>query len=167
MNKADYWINKLNLKEHLEGGFYNETYRSIETIPSNALPSRFNKEHAFSTAIYFLLKSGQKSLFHKIKSDEIWHFYDGSPLKLYFLDKKGNLGEIVLGRDYEQRKFLHAIMLADTWIGAFPMLEDSFSLVGCTVSPGFEYEDFEIAKRNELISLFPQHRSIIELLTNP
>jgi len=166
MSKADYWIKKLNLKEHIEGGYYNETYRSLEKIPLTALPSRFKSDHSFSTTIYFMLKSGQKSLFHKIKSDEIWHFYDGSPIKLYFLDSSGNLGDVILGRDYERNQFFHAIMLANTWIGGFPILKNSYSLVGCTVAPGFEYEDFEIAKRNELLKFYPQHKSIIELLTN-
>src|SRR5882672_4592772 len=89
MKPAEYWIEQLGLQPHPEGGFYMETYRSVETIPQNGLPPRFTGPRSFSTAIYFLLRSQDRSLFHRIKSDELWHWHGGSTLSIYVLNKHG------------------------------------------------------------------------------
>ena len=85
MQTANYWIEKLNLKQHPEGGFYSETYRSKETISKDALPDRYTSNHSFGTAIYFLLRSEDVSAFHRLKSDELWFFHLGSPVEVVFL----------------------------------------------------------------------------------
>src|SRR5215218_2287643 len=97
MHSIDTLIVKLNLNAHPEGGWYAETYRSEETIPVTALPARFKGERCFSTAIYFLLPAGVFSAFHRIQSDECWHFYEGDPLNIYVIEPSGNLSVIKLG----------------------------------------------------------------------
>ena len=87
MRSAEYWVSHLNLQPHPEGGFYKETYRSKESIPENGLSGEFKGSRNFSTAIYFLLRSKDRSLFHRIRSDELWHFHDGSSLTIYILEK--------------------------------------------------------------------------------
>ncbi|HGY55867.1 MAG TPA: cupin domain-containing protein [Caldithrix abyssi] len=162
---AQYWIKKLNLKKHPEGGYYKETYRSPERIRREHLPGRFRKDHCFSTAIYYLLPGTEFSAFHRIRSDEIWHFYHGSPLILYSIDREGMLFEIKLGQNLEKGQLFQARIPAGNWFAARVMFEDDFSLVGCTVAPGFEYEDFELGDRKTLLQLFPRHKEIIKALT--
>ncbi len=101
---ADYWTAKLHLEIHPEGGYFKEMYRSAECISADALPARFKSERSFSTVIYFLLKSGQVSRFHRIKSDEQWHFYTGSPLTLHIIDENGKYTKKLLGPDFEKEK---------------------------------------------------------------
>ena len=85
MKSIDYWIDHLGLLPHPEGGYYKETYRSPEVLAASSLPNRFGGNRNYSTAIYFLLRSEDKSVFHRIKSDELWHFYQGSTLLIYVL----------------------------------------------------------------------------------
>src|SRR5688572_10263722 len=108
MQTADYWIHHLNLAPHPEGGFYRETYRSKENIQLCGLPSRFPSPRSFSTAIYFLLRSQDKSLFHRIKSDELWHFHAGSALNIYLLEH-GNLKIFKLGDNLEAGELLQVV----------------------------------------------------------
>ena len=161
MKNADYWIEKLEMLAHPEGGYFKEIYRASEIIDAGSLPNRYSSNHSFSTSIYFLLKSGQVSKFHRIKSDEIWHFYSGSPIIIYNLDELGNMNEFLLGEDFDKNQFFQVIMKANNWFAAHPLEDKSFSLVGCTVAPGFEFEDFELASRNELLQKYPQHKEII------
>lgn len=163
MQDATFWINKLGLKPHPEGGFYVETYRASEKVAGAALPARFKSDHTFGTAIYFLLRSEDISAFHRIKSDEIWFFHVGSPVNVYFLTEQG-LEVHRLGND-ENASF-HLVVPAHTWFGAKVVDSTSFTLVSCTVSPGFEFEDFELAIRHDLLSEFPQHEEAIRELTH-
>jgi uncharacterized protein len=162
---ADFLVDYLELEPHPEGGYFKETYRSKDVIPQSALGAAFSEDHVFSTAIYFLLKSGQVSKFHKIKQDEMWHFYFGSPLRVLFLEDNGNIEEFTLSPEIKSGHVFQALMPANTWIAAYPLEEDSFTLVGCTVSPGFEFSDFTMADRDEMIKKFPQHRELIKNLT--
>lgn len=162
MQEAAFWIDKLGLKAHPEGGFYTETYRSTETISKAALPERFASNHCFGTAIYFLLRSEDISAFHRIKSDELWFFHVGSPVAVYFLSEKG-LERHLLGLDGNGS--FQLVVPANTWFGAKVLQPASFSLVSCTVSPGFEFQDFELANRHDLLLEFPQHESMIKELT--
>jgi len=163
MNTVDYWINHLELEPHPEGGFFKETYRAFEIVAD--LPDRFHGSRNFSTAIYFLLRSQDRSVFHRIKSDELWHFYDGSSLLIYVLTKKG-LQVHRIGSNLEKGESLQVVIPANCWFGAKLETPDSFALCGCTVSPGFDFRDFEMANRKELLSEFPDYTNIIHELTH-
>ena len=152
------------LLPHPEGGWYKETYKSIEQISQNALPQRFSGDRAFSTAIYFLLEQGNFSAFHSIKSDECWHFYIGEPLWVYVLFPNGLLQIFVLGSDISSGELFQFVVPANCWFASRPAPNSSFSLVGCTVSPGFDFADFELADAKELIKTYPQHEKIIKEL---
>lgn len=164
---AAYWIEKLGLLRHPEGGYYRETYRSDEVVERGALPSRFTGLRPFSTAIYFLLNGDDTSAFHRIKSDELWHFYSGSPLAIHVIDQNGEYTPIKLGCAPEQGEYFQAVVKAGSWFGASLCKPRSYALVGCTVAPGFDFDDFEMGTRDELLRLYPAHRTIIEKLTLP
>ena len=157
-------VQQFNMLPHPEGGYYKETYRSAEIINKDALPTRFDGNRYFSTAIYFLLEQGNFSAFHKIKSDECWHFYAGQSLLVYVLQPDGSLGIIRLGNNIAAGETFQYVVPANCWFASEPAPESDFSFVGCTVAPGFDFADFELAKANELIQLFPQHQSIIQRL---
>lgn len=160
-----FWIEALGLRPHPEGGWYRETYRSSETVAGEHLPPRFGGARCFSTAIYFLLPGGEFSALHRIKSDEIWHFYAGSPLTLVAIDAAGTLTETVLGRRPERGESFQARVPAGSWYGAWIEDPTSYALVGGTVAPGFDFADFELAERAALEALHPQHRALIRRLT--
>src|SRR6266498_5299526 len=125
------------LQPHPEGGWYKQTYKSNEHIPANALPERFGGNRTFSTAIYFLLQKNEFSSFHRIKSDECWHFYSGDPLLIYVIKLDGELEVISLGSDIENGQLFQYVVLANCWFASKPPLESNWSFVGCTVAPGF------------------------------
>ncbi|MCX7809310.1 MAG: cupin domain-containing protein [Leptospiraceae bacterium] len=158
-------IRSLNLTKHPEGGYYREIYRSNEFIPVEVLENRKNAKKPYrniSTSIYYLLVNSDVSLFHRIKSDEIWHFYQGSPLLLHILDEeKQEYRNITLGKDL----VFQVVVPKNVWFSAEILDKSSYSLIGCTVSPGFEFEDFEIAKSQDLISKFPQWENLIKKFT--
>jgi hypothetical protein len=162
---ADYYINKLDLHGHIEGGFFSEIYRSDEKIPSDSLPDRFENSRCFSTSIYFLLKKGYPSRFHILKSDELWHFYDGASITIFLISPEGLLSEQKLGRDLEAGEKFQIVIPHGHWIGAKVTGNDDFGLIGCTVSPGFEFQDFILGTRDELIKQFPELKNIICELT--
>ena len=165
MNKVERYIRDLHLIQHPEGGFYASTYRSKESIVFSALPERFTGDRLFSTAIYFLLEGNQYSAFHKIKSDEIWHFYDGCALDIFVIHLDGK-GEILkLGSDLAKGESFQQVVPAGCWFASRPSQINGFTLAGCTVSPGFDFADFEMAKKSFLISEFPQHHAWINELS--
>jgi len=163
--KAEYYINKLKLFPHPEGGYYREVYRSDEYIAKDNLPERYNGDRSFSSSIYFLLKGEQVSCFHRLKSDETWHFYDGSVVKIYILANDGQISEILLGKNIENMEFHQVTIKKNNWFGAEVMDKSSFTLLGCTVSPGFDFDDFELGNRNFLLNLYPYHENTIRKLT--
>ncbi len=163
MKTSKFWINKLDLLSHPEGGYFKEVYRSSEKIDLSSLPLGFNGNRSLSTSIYFLLEKGQFSAFHKIKSDEIWHFYDGNPLTIYVINVEGNIEQYKLGLDPDNNFLPQVTIPANCWFAA--ATKGDYTLVGCTVSPGFDFHDFTMADRNELINQFPVHRKIIEDFT--
>lgn len=164
MSLINQLIQRYNLQQHPEGGWYRQTYKSNEQISAESLPQRFGANRAFSTAIYFLLEQGDFSAFHRIKSDECWHFYAGDPLLIYVIHLNGDLRIIPLGNDFEKGQSFQYVVPANCWFASRPAPEGEFCFVGCTVSPGFEFEDFELAKANELSALFPQHKETIKEL---
>jgi len=167
MNSAGYWINTLELQPHPEGGHYRETYRAGGRIPATGRPGDCDGPRAYSTAIYFLLQGREISSLHRLKSDELWHFYTGATLTLHLLDPRGGHHQIRLGDDPTTGSSFQACIPAGTWFGA--MVDDpaSFTLVGCTVAPGFDFTDFELGRRQALRQQFPQHADIIKALTLP
>ena len=162
---AQYWIDKLQLITHPEGGYYRETYRSEIAIPKEALPAGFTGPRLVSTAIYFLLEGDNFSAFHRLRSDELWHFYAGSPITVHVIEPDGGSSEIQLGGDPDAGGVLQAVVRAGRWFASRVRNPKTFALAGCTVAPGFDFADFEMAKRAELVRLYPQHRRLIESLT--
>ena len=116
----------------------------------------------FAQAIYYLLPGNQFSSFHRMKSDEIWHFYAGSSLTIYIIQRNGSLDEIRLGQNFDNNEKFQKVVEAGSRLAAFVNDPHSYSLIGCTVSPGFDYHDWELADVDDLVQIFPQHRSIIE-----
>ncbi len=168
MKAADYWIKEYKLQPHPEGGHYAEIYRSPGTINQKALPSQFKGDRAYCTGIYFLLEQGQISAFHRIQSDELWHFYAGEPLEVFVLDNTHQSPyTIKLGNNPEEGQVFQAVVPAGAWFASRPMANSAYSLVGCTVAPGFDFEDFEMADRTRLTHLFPGHHELIKELTYP
>jgi len=164
MMKASDLITDLQLKIHPEGGFFRETYRASEQIPTIGLPARFGSKRRFCTAIYYLLQQGDRSVFHRIKSDECWHFYEGESLLVHVIENNGNYYQIKLGRDIAAGETFQFVVPANTWFASEPAPGSSFSLAGCTVSPGFDFADFEIAVKENLLANFPQHAVVINRL---
>jgi len=164
MNTAEYWVQSLQLEPHPEGGFYKETYRANEKIKADHLPERYQGDRDFSTAIYFLLRSQDRSAFHRIKSDELWHFYQGSTLLVYVLTDHG-LKVHRLGADLTAGDSLQVMVPANCWFGAQVEDPDSFALCGCTVAPAFDFSDFEMADREYLLNNYPEQGEIITQLT--
>ena len=162
---AEYYIKKLGLQKHPEGGWFKEVYRSSEEISGEHLPERFSGKRHHSTSIYFLLSSDTFSAFHRIKSDELWHFYEGSPVTIYMISGEGIYSEAVLGKKIENGEALQCVIPHGVWFGAKVNEPDSFCLVGCTVAPGFHFDDFELGSRIDLIEKYPEHNKIITLLT--
>jgi hypothetical protein len=162
---AGYWIRMLGLSAHPEGGHYREKYRSSETVSAAALPERFPGDRCFATSIYYLLESGEVSTFHRIRSDEIWYHHDGAPVIIHVLAPGGGYRALKLGRNVEAGEAPQALVGAGCWFGATVEGDDTFCLAGCSVSPGFDFADFELAERDALLEEFPHYRDIITKLT--
>jgi predicted cupin superfamily sugar epimerase len=165
MTRAQSWIDGLQLRRHPEGGWFRETYRSDEVIATAALPSRFGGDRAFSTAIYFLLDGEDFSALHRIKQDEVFHFYEGAALTLHVIDPQGRYATVEVGRDLAGGELPQAVVKSGSVFGATVSDPRSYALVGCTVAPGFDFADFALPGRDELCRQFPQHRQVIERLT--
>lgn len=161
---AGYWIEKLQLEAHPEGGYFRQTYKADRLVPQEALPG-FGGARAASTAIYFLLEGKNFSAFHRLRSDEVWHFYAGEPLVVHVIDPQGVYSAIRLGRDLEAGQVPQAVVRAGCWFASHVEDWNSFAVVGCTVAPGFDFEDFELGRRAELVARYPRHREVIERLT--
>ena len=160
MKDASYWIENLKLQAHPEGGYFKETYRAEDTVLN-----KYGKNRSASTGIYFLITSANFSAFHKIESDEMWHFYGGSPLVVYVLMPDGELNILQIGNDLEKGQTPQAIVPAGCWFASRVEVFNSYSFVGCTVAPGFDFQDFVLANRQELTAEYPKHKEIIQELT--
>jgi predicted cupin superfamily sugar epimerase len=158
-------VEELNLLPHPEGGYYKETYRSEGKITQACLSSDFKGDRNIATGIYFLIEKGNFSALHKIKSDETWHFYYGDALEVIEISEQGNLSITQIGSNILKGETFQYTVRANTWFSSRVFGNGNFSLVGCTVYPGFDFNDFELAKRDKLIQLFPQHSQLISELT--
>ena len=166
MKNAGFWIDALNLQKHPEGGWFREVYRQKGVIRTEGLAGFNNNEfRSVSTSIYFLLKGNEVSFFHRLKTDEIWHFYQGSSLTLYIIDSNGLLTQKKVGTNYVEGEHFQIVVPAFSWFGARVNDPASFSLVGCTLSPGFDFEDFTLAKRKDMLEKYPEHKDLIRGLT--
>lgn len=159
---ADDWIAHLQLAPHPEGGYFHRSYTAEQTL---TLPDR-SGPRPITTAIYYLLKSGQRSRLHRLKSDELWHFYAGSPLSAHILDHCGKYVRQRLGPDPGASQQFQLTIRAGCWFGATVDDPSGFSLIGCTVAPGFDFADFDLADRATLIHQYPQYTRLIEVLTS-
>lgn len=157
------WIKRLNLEPHPEGGYYKEVYRAGEEISKDALPARFSGSRSFSTGIYFLLPKGNFSAFHKINQDELWHHYDGASLQVHIISEAGIYSTIRLGKDPDQGEMPMGVVPAGAYFAAES--DGAYSLVGCTVAPGFDFEDFDLPDQASLIGRFPEHTELIKRFT--
>ena len=165
MNKAEYYIESLELLPHIEGGYFKEVYRNDDIIDNSALPDRYVGNRCFGTSIYFLLKNNDVSKLHRLQSDEIWHFYDGCPVKIVMISPRGKLIEKVLGLDVANGQSPQVLCPKHHWFGAYLTDDSSFGFVGCNVFPGFEFQDFILAKRERLLQEYPDYSEIILKLT--
>ena len=149
-------IDHLELLPHPEGGYYKETFRA-EGINSKG-------DRNLMTAIYFLLTSSDVSHFHRIIGDEMWFHHSGSPLIVHTLDENGHT-EHLLGSDLSKGQSPQLMVPSGTIFGSCIVDEDSYALVSCTVAPGFDFRDFELFTKDQLVPLFPEHEEIISHLT--
>lgn len=151
-------VSELQLLPHPEGGFYKETYRSIDLVKTP------NGERNICTVIYFLLTSENVSKFHRIKSDEHWFWHEGSPLTIHILDQKGHQ-KLLLGPINGPGSQPQHMVQAEKIFGSTVDEKDGFALVSCVVAPGFDFEDFELFRKEELLHDYPDHEAIISRLT--
>lgn len=165
MTEAENIAKKLNMQPHPEGGYYKETYRSEGFISEASLDDDISGSRNYSTGIYFMLTSDTFSAFHRIKQDEMWHFYKGAPLRLHIISKSGDYSNVIIGNDIEKGETPQFTVKSRDWFASEVIGKNNYSLVGCTVSPGFDFRDFELPERDFLISKFPQHSEIITKLT--
>lgn len=156
-------IRELNLQPHPEGGHYTEVYRSEGIIETDE--DGFPDGRHFSTSIYYLLGSKDQSHFHRIKSDEVWHHYEGSSITIHMISETGSYRKLQVGKDLESGQKPQHIVPAGYWFGVTVDKPDSYALCGCTVSPGFDFEDFEMADRATFLKKYPEHENIIQKLT--
>lgn len=168
INESDQIIEKLEMKPlEAEGGYFVQKYKSntnFNVIKKNGELG----ERVASTAIYYLLKNNQISALHRLRSDEIWHYYGGDPITLVMLSEYG-AREILVGPDILNNQVPQYVVMRETWFGAYIKAENTqkgYSLIGCTVSPGFEFEDFELGNQHELLKKYPNCSDVIKKLTN-
>jgi predicted cupin superfamily sugar epimerase len=152
---ADYWINHLDLEPHPEGGYYKEIFRSKHEV----FRAAGDTKRAALTSIYYLLESSDFSGFHRLKSDELWYFHKGEPIFIHVIDEGGAYEYIELSDSTSGN--LQAVVEANCWFAAEIPSKSSFSLVSCAVAPGFDFAEFEMAKKQFLLEEFPRHEAII------
>lgn len=158
---ASYWIQNLHLLPHPEGGYFREIYRDEATFH----PLEFSGLRSYSTAIYYLLQQGAFSRFHRIKSDEVWHHYAGEGVRIHLLEN-GQYRMLQLGKNIEKGELPVVWVPKGIWFAAEPAEGCDFSLMGCTVSPGFDFADFEMANRADLAKYYDGFKELIDRLTS-
>ena len=155
MKSAEYYIKNLNMNPHIEGGYFKESFISND---------EFRQDKKLWSSIYFLLRTGEVSNFHRLKSDELWYYHDGQALTIYMITPEGELIIKQLGKDIENGETPQVIVPKGCIFGS-AMNNNGYSLVGCMVSPAFEYDEFELFKREYLLELYPNYKDIIIKLT--
>lgn len=158
-------VKQLDLEAHPEGGFFKETYRSTGEVDTSSLPENYQSNRNYSTCIYFLLTSENFSAFHRIKQDEIWHFYKGSPISLHIISREGNYEKHMIGSNLERGEVPQFVVRGGDWFASEVETPERYALAGCTVSPGFDFEDFDLAKRDKMLFDYPEFGEVINRLT--
>jgi uncharacterized protein len=155
-----------NLVPHpREGGYYARTWESEEIIPHSALPDRYSAQRLAGTCIYYLLDPNSFSEIHRLQSDEIYHFYLGDPIELLMLHPNGSSKTVQVGSDIEKGQIPQLVIPKNVWQGSRLVSGGGFALIGCTVSPGFDFADYEAGSRAALIHAYPQYMDQIKALT--
>jgi predicted cupin superfamily sugar epimerase len=162
MNSSAYWIQHLGLEPHPEGGFFKEIFRSSISVDKQFLPMGYSNSRRLVTSIYYLLRSGDISHFHRLRSDELWYYHYGSSVRIIIIDQEGHKQTRLLGPRIERAEHMQVIIPAGTIFGAEVIDSNSFGLFGCAVAPGFEFDDFEIYSKEDLLQAYPKHTDIIE-----
>jgi predicted cupin superfamily sugar epimerase len=161
MSSADAIAKRLKLQPHPEGGRYREVWRSDATVTTADGRSR-----PALTTIYYLLEAEEFSAFHRVRSDEVWHLYSGGPVELMLIDpESGKVSKRKLGLDIALGEEPQVVVPAGWWQAAIPASGAAYALCGCTVGPGFDFEDFELADAKGLVRQFPKAKAVIEALT--
>lgn len=155
MKNAEYYIKNLEMIPHVEGGYFKESFLSEDNV-------RENKK--LWSSIYFLLRTGEVSNFHRLKSDELWYYHDGEAVTIYMITPEGEFITKQLGTDIENGESPQ-VLVPKGYIFGSAMNKEGFSLVGCMVAPAFEYEEFELFEREYLLNLYPKYKDIILKLT--
>lgn len=164
--EAKFFVDLFNLQPHPEGGYYVQLFESNHVVTSTDMTRYEHQNRRAGTSIYYLLNRSDFSAWHRLKSDEIWHYYKGSDVIIYLIDRENNLRSYQLGDPGKDSKASFQISIpSDTWFSAELVDKESYGLVGCTVSPGFQFADFELGDRDLLLQQFPQHESFITKLT--
>lgn len=157
---AEQWIEFLQMEEHPEGGYYKSSFTSEDRMDFQS----HNGERPLYTSIYFLLRSQDLSHFHRLKSDELWYYHAGSALTVHIINEDGAYRQERLGIAIADGEKPQVLVPKGSIFGSTVDREDSFSLVGCMVAPGFDYNDFELFTQKQLKADYPQHEEIIERL---
>ncbi len=166
MMRADEIIGTLGLVKHpQEGGYFLETYRSSQSIPIKNLPPGYGGDRPFSTAIFYMLTPDTCSEMHRLRGDEIFHFYLGSPVEMLQLFPDGSGKRVIIGNDIQQGMILQVVVPAGVWQGSRLVPGGEFALLGTTMSPGFDFADYQPAVREELIHRYPRFKDLIKILT--
>ncbi|MDK6233453.1 cupin domain-containing protein [Aerococcus sanguinicola] len=155
MKTSAEWAKALNLEPHVEGGYYRQVVKSSERVREG--------ERALYTSIYFVLEADNPSHFHRLTCDEIWYYHAGQPLTVHMIHPDGRYETVDLGLDPEQGQHLSYVVPQRTIFGS--TVEEGYALVSCLCAPGFEYDDFELFSRQDLLDQYPDHAAIIERLT--
>jgi uncharacterized protein len=165
MTTAKTIISALGLAPHPEGGYYRETFRSDDRLSAAALPDRYEADRAMATAIYYLIEAGNFSALHRLRSDEVFHFYAGDPVEVFVISPDGEAGTTVMGDDVEAGHRPQLLVPKGSIQGLNVVRGGAFALLGATVAPGFDFADFELMSREALIRAYPSWSEQIVKLT--
>jgi predicted cupin superfamily sugar epimerase len=148
-----------------EGGDYRETYRSPEVIPASALPARYRADKAACTAMYYLLTPDTFSALHRLPTDEVYHFYLGSPVRMLQLFPDGQGRTVTLGPDLRAGQQVQCVVPRGVWQGSALEPGGDYALLGTTVAPAFDFADYEAGDRANLTGQYPAFADLIQRLT--
>ncbi|OGQ22149.1 MAG: hypothetical protein A3I05_09635 [Deltaproteobacteria bacterium RIFCSPLOWO2_02_FULL_44_10] len=148
-----------------EGGFYREIYRSTGSIPEKILGGLHQGERNYGTHIFYLITPEEFSALHRLPQDELFHFYLGDPVEMFQIDPDGNANSVIFGNDLTKNQTLFHRVKPNTWQGTRLLPGGKGALLGCTVIPGFDFRDFELQTRAQLVQSYPQHKENIMRFT--
>ena len=155
-------IERLNLLPHPEGGYYRRNWQSqLQAEAKDATGKSVHPIRSIGSSILYLLPSNEVCAWHRVACDEMWHYYNGSGLKMYLLNSFTGLSEHSLGMDIEKGQLPQLIIPRNTWFCGEVLDNEAYSFCGCTLWPSFSYADFELAEQHKLLDEFPAHKELI------